>query len=50
MVESKKLMVSSESAPPELSNEWSCQYVSTVLTIMGNICIPSLVTEITISP
>jgi hypothetical protein len=24
-------MVPSESAPQELSNEWSCQYVSTIL-------------------
>jgi hypothetical protein len=37
----KKLMVPSESASQELSNEWSCQYILTV---------PSLVTEVTISP
>jgi hypothetical protein len=27
----EKLMLPSESAPQELSNEWSCQYVSTIL-------------------
>jgi hypothetical protein len=29
----------------ELSNEWSCQYVSTILNILGNFCFPALVTE-----
>jgi hypothetical protein len=29
-------MVTSESAPLELSNEWSCQYVLTVLNFGGN--------------
>jgi hypothetical protein len=32
-------MVPSESAPQELSNEWSCQYVSTILNILGNFCV-----------
>jgi hypothetical protein len=39
MVESKKLMVPSESAPQELSNEWSCQYVSTIINILCNFCV-----------
>jgi hypothetical protein len=37
-------MVPSESAPQELSNEWSCQYVLTILTFFGNFCVPPLVT------
>jgi hypothetical protein len=35
-----------ESAPQELSNEWSCQYLSTIWTF----CVPPLVTEVAISP
>jgi hypothetical protein len=35
MVELKKIMVPSESASQELSNEWSCQYVSTILNFGG---------------
>jgi hypothetical protein len=38
-----KQMVPSESAPQELSNEWSCEYVSTILNILGNFCVPPLV-------
>jgi hypothetical protein len=49
-VESKKLMVPSESAPQELSNEWSCQYFSIILNLLGNFCVPPLVTELAISP
>jgi hypothetical protein len=37
-------MVPSESAPQELSNEWSCQYVSTTLIFLGNFCVPPVVT------
>jgi hypothetical protein len=36
----ENLMVPSESAPQELSNEWSCQYVSTILNFLGNFCVP----------
>jgi hypothetical protein len=43
-------MVLSESAPQELSNEWSCQYVSIFLNLLGNFRVPPLVTEVTISP
>jgi hypothetical protein len=43
-------MVPSGSAPQELSNEWSCQYVSTILNVWGNYCVAPLATEITISP
>jgi hypothetical protein len=46
----EKLMVPSESAPRDLSNEWSCQYVSTILYFWGNFCVPPLMTEVTISP
>jgi hypothetical protein len=46
----EKLMVASESAHQELSNEWSCQYVSTVLNVLSNFCASPLVTEVTISP
>jgi hypothetical protein len=46
----EKLMVPSESAPQELSNEWSCQYVSTILNFSGNFCVLPLVTEVAISP
>jgi hypothetical protein len=35
----KKLMVPSDSAPQELSNERSCQYVSTILKFMGAISV-----------
>jgi hypothetical protein len=31
----EKLMVPSESAPQELSNEWSCQYISTILIFLA---------------
>jgi hypothetical protein len=37
-----KLMVPSESAPQELSIEWSCQYVSTMLTCFGEYVCPAL--------
>jgi hypothetical protein len=37
-------MVPSESAPQELSNEWSCQYVSKI----SNFCVLPLVTEVII--
>jgi hypothetical protein len=40
----EKLMLPSESFPQELSNEWSCQYVSTTLHFWGNFCVPPLVT------
>jgi hypothetical protein len=43
-------MVPSESAPQELSNEWSCQYSSTILNFLVNFCVPPLVTEVTIRP
>jgi hypothetical protein len=44
------LMVPSESAPQELSNDkWSCQFVSTILNL-GKFCVPALATEVTISP
>jgi hypothetical protein len=39
----EKLMIPSESAPPELSNEWSCQYVSAI-------SVSHPLTEVTISP
>jgi hypothetical protein len=45
-----KVIVPSESDPQELSNEWSCQYVSTILNLLGNFCVPHLATEVTISP
>jgi hypothetical protein len=35
----KKLMVPSESAPLELSNEWSCQYVVTNFSFLGSFCV-----------
>jgi hypothetical protein len=35
-------MVPSESALQELSNEWSCQYVSTILNFLGNFLCPTL--------
>jgi hypothetical protein len=38
-------MVPSESAQ-ELSNEWSCQYVSTILNFSGNFCVPPLPAEV----
>jgi hypothetical protein len=41
-------MVSSESYPQELSNEWSCQYVLTIY--LHNFCVAPSVTEVTISP
>jgi hypothetical protein len=47
----RKLMVPSEiSVPQELSNEWSCQYVSIILNFFGNFSVQPLVTEVTISP
>jgi hypothetical protein len=42
MVVSKKLMVPSESTPQELSNEWSCQYVPTILNFFGQVLCPAL--------
>jgi hypothetical protein len=43
--------VPSESAAEELSNEWSCQYVSIILNFWWqNFCVTPLVTEVTISP
>jgi hypothetical protein len=41
----EKLMVTSESAPQELSNEWSCQYVSIILDVLGNFCVPPKVSN-----
>jgi hypothetical protein len=45
-------MAPSESAPQELSNEWSHQYVSTqtILNILGNFCVVPVATEATTSP
>jgi hypothetical protein len=43
-------MIPSESAPQELSNEWSCRYVLTILNLLGNFCVPLLVTGVTFSP
>jgi hypothetical protein len=31
--------VPSESAPQELSNEWSSQYVLTIINALGNFCV-----------
>jgi hypothetical protein len=31
----ERILVSSESAPQELSNEWSCQYILTILNFLG---------------
>jgi hypothetical protein len=42
----EKLMVPSESATQDLSNEWSYQYVSTILNL-DNFCVLHLVTEVT---
>jgi hypothetical protein len=42
-------MVESESAPQELSNEWSCQYVLTILSFWHNFCVLPLVTEVAIN-
>jgi hypothetical protein len=43
-------MVQSESAPQELSNEWSCQYDSTILIFWGDFCVPFVtLTEVTIT-
>jgi hypothetical protein len=41
-------MVPSESAPQELSNEWPCHKVSTILNSFDNFCVPPLVTEVTV--
>jgi hypothetical protein len=38
----EKLMVPSESAPQELSNEWSCHNVSTILYFFGQFLCPAL--------
>jgi hypothetical protein len=46
----EKKMVPSESTHHELSNEWSCQYVPTILNIFANFSVSPLVTEVTISP
>jgi hypothetical protein len=43
-------MAPSESASQELSNEWSCHYISTILNILANFCVPVLVIEVTASP
>jgi hypothetical protein len=45
----EKLMVPSESASQELSNEWSCQYVSTILNVLANFFVLALVTEVIIT-
>jgi hypothetical protein len=37
-----KVIVPSESAPQELSNEWSCQYIAIILKFFGNFCVPPL--------
>jgi hypothetical protein len=42
-------MVPSESALQELSNEWSCEKVPTILNFGGHFCVPPSVTEVTIS-
>jgi hypothetical protein len=42
-------IIPSESAPQELSNEWSCQYVSTILNFCAISVSVALVTEVTIS-
>jgi hypothetical protein len=34
-----------ESALQELSIEWSCQYVSTILNLFGNFCVLPMATE-----
>jgi hypothetical protein len=39
-----------ESASQELSNEWSCQYVPTISNLFAKPFVPTLVTEVTISP
>jgi hypothetical protein len=38
-------MVPLESALEELSNEWSCLYVSIILHFLGNFCVLPSVTE-----
>jgi hypothetical protein len=48
-VNQKTTLVPTESASQELSNEWSCQYVLTILNFLGNFCAPPLVTEATIT-
>jgi hypothetical protein len=42
-------MATSESPLQELSNEWSCQYVSTILNVFVNFCVLPLATSVTIS-
>jgi hypothetical protein len=42
----EKLMVQSESALEELSNEWSCQNILTISNILDNLCVPPSVTEV----
>jgi hypothetical protein len=42
-------IATSESAPQELSNEWSCQNILTILNVLGNFCVPSLMTKTTVS-
>jgi hypothetical protein len=39
-------MAPSESAPQELSNEWSCQYVLTILNFLGNFSVPLTISTI----
>jgi hypothetical protein len=46
----EKPMAPSESAPQDISNEWSCRYVLTILNFLSNFCILPLVTEVAISP
>jgi hypothetical protein len=43
-------MVPSESASKELSNEWSCLYVKSILTFLTYFCVTPFVTEVAISP
>jgi hypothetical protein len=40
-----KIMVLSEIAPQELAIEWSCQFVLAILDVLGNFCVPPLVTK-----
>jgi hypothetical protein len=38
----RKLMAPSESTAQELSNEWSCQYLLTILNLFGDFCVPPI--------
>jgi hypothetical protein len=42
-------VVPSESDPQEFSNEWSYQYVSTILYFWGNFCVLPLLKEVNMS-